>query len=125
MRVLSLLVVLCAATLLSSCDDDSSNSKQDLSYSIRDLSNFAGATTPTCANGSPQCPSGRTFIASQYQSGCFPNGTTVLGSITPPTDTPTGGATCASVGDVSVSCSAGCAFCMKSTAALPPGCTQQ
>jgi hypothetical protein len=76
--------------------------------------------TPICSNGMITCDPGYTFLATPTLSGCFTDGTTLGGEINPPYDNPMG--TCAGIGDVVVQCQAGCSFCMKPNAAIPPGC---
>jgi hypothetical protein len=85
-----------------------------------------GPGTPTCTPpGIASCPAGTFLGASPTASGCFPNGTTLTNPITPPYDNPSG--LCSDVGDVVIACtsSASCSFCMKPTAAVPPGCSKQ
>ena len=120
--------VLILSTTSVSCDNgpgnsDGGNGGNDIARTY-DFRMGSGATEPTCTPpGVLSCPSGSDLVASPTVSGCVPTGTTVSNPITPPYDNPSG--TCASIGDVVVSCthSPNCSSCMKPTAAVPPGCT--
>ena len=107
-------------------DDGGGNPVIDLSHGPPDLTTGGGPTSPTCTPpGIASCGAGQTLYASPTASGCFANGTIPPNPIVPPYDNPNG--TCASVGDVVIACSGSpsCSFCMKPTAAVPPGCAVQ
>jgi hypothetical protein len=123
--IMTLLALVVAPFFLggATCDSATSPPAYDLSSYplIVDLSR-PPVQHPTCMPpGNVICPSGTSFRASPSLSGCFDNGSTVPGEITSPVDNPSG--PCPGTDNV-VSCDTPptCSFCLKKTAAIPPGC---
>jgi hypothetical protein len=128
MRALSMMLVIGAALVASSCDAPKGNPPIDLAYNpFIDLAyNPNAPSEPTCVpptGGDPKtmmvtCPSGTSLYSSEQQSGCFPNGKQPGGSIpfVNECDSTTPVFTCTH--------SPNCSFCLPFGSAPPPGCHQ-